>query len=99
MPNSGGAAPESEDDLTPLLDAAVEALGGQTRPGQIAMAKAVADALDDRVHLLVPAGTGTGKPRASRVRALAHHKRVIVATPPLALQRQLVAHALPQLAT
>ena len=43
MPNSGGATPEPlKIDLTPLLDAAVEALGGQTRPGQIAMAKAVA---------------------------------------------------------
>jgi ATP-dependent DNA helicase DinG len=84
--------------LTPLLDAAVEALGGQTRPGQIAMAQAVADALDDRVHLLVQAGTGTGKSLAYLVPALAHHKRVIVATATLALQRQLVAHDLPRLA-
>ncbi|GAA1996281.1 ATP-dependent DNA helicase [Catenulispora subtropica] len=99
MPNSGGAAPDSEDDLTPLLDAAVEALGGQTRPGQIAMAKAVEAALDDRVHLLVQAGTGTGKSLAYLVPALAHHKRVIVATATLALQRQLVAHDLPRLAT
>jgi ATP-dependent DNA helicase DinG len=108
MPNSGGATPETPseaptgnptDDLTPLLDAAVEALGGQTRPGQIAMAKAVAGALDDRVHLLVQAGTGTGKSLAYLVPALAHHKRVIVATATLALQRQLVAHDLPRLAT
>jgi len=99
MPNSGGATPEPPaDDLTPLLDAAVEALGGQTRPGQIAMAKAVAGALDDRVHLLVQAGTGTGKSLAYLVPALAHHKRVIVATATLALQRQLVAHDLPRLA-
>ncbi|NUR24643.1 MAG: ATP-dependent DNA helicase [Catenulispora sp.] len=99
MPNSGGAVPEAEDELTPLLDAAVEALGGQTRPGQIAMAKAVEAALDDRVHLLVQAGTGTGKSLAYLVPALAHHKRVIVATATLALQRQLVAHDLPRLAT
>ncbi|WP_194911351.1 ATP-dependent DNA helicase [Catenulispora rubra] len=114
MPNTaptatpGGATPDTlteapsgspEDDLTPLLDAAVEALGGQTRPGQIAMAKAVAASLDDRVHLLVQAGTGTGKSLAYLVPALAHHKRVIVATATLALQRQLVAHDLPRLAT
>ncbi|NUR64004.1 MAG: ATP-dependent DNA helicase [Catenulispora sp.] len=85
--------------MTPLLDAAVEALGGQTRPGQIAMAQAVAAALDDRVHLLVQAGTGTGKSLAYLVPALAHHKRVIVATATLALQRQLVAYDLPRLAT
>src|SRR5579859_1856238 len=97
MPNSGGASPET-DDLTPLLDAAVEALGGHTRPGQIQMAQAVAAALDDRVHLLVQAGTGTGKSLAYLVPALAHHKRVIVATATLALQRQLVAVDLPRLA-
>jgi ATP-dependent DNA helicase DinG len=95
MPSSAGTEPES--DLTPLLDAAVEALGGETRPGQIQMAEAVAAALDDRVHLLVQAGTGTGKSLAYLVPALAHHKRVIVATATLALQRQLVAVDLPKL--
>jgi ATP-dependent DNA helicase DinG len=95
MPNSAGAQPDS--DLTPLLDAAVEALGGHTRPGQVQMAQAVAAALDDRVHLLVQAGTGTGKSLAYLVPALAHHKRVVVATATLALQRQLVAHDLPKL--
>jgi ATP-dependent DNA helicase DinG len=89
---------KSDEDLAPLLDAAVEALGGQTRPGQIAMARAVAAALDDRAHLLVQAGTGTGKSLAYLVPALAHHKRVIVATATLALQRQLVAVDLPRLA-
>ena len=97
MPDSA-AGTQPESDLTPLLDAAVEALGGQTRPGQIQMAQAVAAALDDRVHLLVQAGTGTGKSLAYLVPALAHHKRVIVATATLALQRQLVAHDLPRLA-
>src|SRR5258708_33987992 len=96
MPKAAaGTTPDS--DLTPLLDAAVEALGGETRPGQIQMAEAVAAALDDRVHLLVQAGTGTGKSLAYLVPALAHHKRVIVATATLALQRQLVAVDLPKL--
>ena len=44
-----------------MLDAAVEQLGGEERPGQVAMAEAVAAAMDDRRHLLVQAGTGTGK--------------------------------------
>ena len=95
---AASAGPSPDSDLTPLLDSAVEALGGQTRPGQIQMAQAVAKALDDRVHLLVQAGTGTGKSLAYLVPALAHHKRVIVATATLALQRQLVAHDLPRLA-
>ena len=41
------------------LDAAIESIGGQPREGQIAMAEAVANALSDRHHLLVQAGTGT----------------------------------------
>ena len=43
------------------LDVAVTAIGGQPRAGQIEMAEAVANALSDRHHLLVQAGTGTGK--------------------------------------
>ena len=39
------------------LDAAVVAIGGQPRDGQIEMAEAVANALSDRHHLLVQAGT------------------------------------------
>jgi ATP-dependent DNA helicase DinG len=42
------------------LDAAVDAIGGSPRDGQIEMAEAVANALSDRHHLLVQAGTGTG---------------------------------------
>ena len=43
------------------LDVAVQAIGGAPRTGQIEMAEAVANALNDRHHLLVQAGTGTGK--------------------------------------
>ena len=43
------------------LDAAVAAIGGKPREGQIEMAEAVANALTDRHHLMVQAGTGTGK--------------------------------------
>lgn len=35
------------------LDVAVEAIGGSPRSGQIEMAEAVANALNDRHHLLV----------------------------------------------
>jgi ATP-dependent DNA helicase DinG len=43
------------------LDVAVEAIGGSAREGQIEMAEAVANALTNRHHLMVQAGTGTGK--------------------------------------
>ena len=79
------------------LDAAVAAIGGQPRDGQIEMAEAVANALADRHHLLVQAGTGTGKSLAYLVPALVHGKKVLVATATLALQRQLVERDLPRI--
>ena len=79
------------------LDAAVTAIGGQPRDGQIEMAEAVANALSDRHHLLVQAGTGTGKSLAYLVPALVHGKKVLVATATLALQRQLVERDLPKI--
>lgn len=79
------------------LDAAVAAIGGQARAGQIEMAEAVANALSDRHHLLVQAGTGTGKSLAYLVPALVHGKKVLVATATLALQRQLVERDLPRI--
>jgi ATP-dependent DNA helicase DinG len=77
------------------LDAAVAAIGGAPREGQIEMAEAVANALTDRHHLMVQAGTGTGKSLAYLVPALVHGKKVLVATATLALQRQLVERDLP----
>ncbi|CAB4330622.1 unannotated protein [freshwater metagenome] len=79
------------------LDAAIEAIGGTSREGQIEMAEAVANALSDRHHLMVQAGTGTGKSLAYLVPALVHGKRVLVATATLALQRQLVERDLPRI--
>lgn len=79
------------------LTAAIEAIGGQPREGQIQMAEAVANALTDRHHLLVQAGTGTGKSLAYLVPALVHGKKVLVATATLALQRQLVERDLPRI--
>lgn len=79
------------------LDAAVAAIGGSTRDGQIEMAEAVANALSDRHHLMVQAGTGTGKSLAYLVPALVHGKKTLVATATLALQRQLVERDLPRI--
>lgn len=86
----------TKPSLPELLHAAVTAVGGTERPGQAAMADAVAEAVDDRSHLLVQAGTGTGKSLGYLVPALAHGERVVVATATLALQRQLVERDLPR---
>ncbi len=80
-----------------VLAAAVESLGGQERAGQIQMAEAVARAMESGEHLLVQAGTGTGKSLGYLVPALLHHRRVVVATATLALQHQLVERDIPAL--
>jgi ATP-dependent DNA helicase DinG len=84
------------DKVRSALSAAVFAIEGSPREGQIEMAEAVANALSDRHHLLVQAGTGTGKSLAYLVPALVHGKKVLVATATLALQRQLVERDLPR---
>src|SRR5688500_19589820 len=61
------------------------------------MAEAVADALVSGDHLLVQAGTGTGKSLAYLVPSLLHRDRVVVATATLALQHQLVERDIPRL--
>jgi ATP-dependent DNA helicase DinG len=60
------------------------------------MAEAVGEAVEDASHLLIQAGTGTGKSLGYLVPALAHGERVVVATATLALQRQLVERDLPR---
>ncbi|MEU3948162.1 ATP-dependent DNA helicase [Streptomyces sp. NPDC029526] len=95
----------TKPSLPELLHAAVTAVGGTERPGQVTMAESVAEAIDDGSHLLVQAGTGTGKSLGYLVPALAHGMgtpsaegwgRVVVATATLALQRQLVERDLPR---
>ena len=70
--------------------------GGEVRPGQERMAAAVAHAIDDCKHLVVEAGTGTGKSLGYLVPAILSGKKVVVATATKALQDQL-ARDLPQL--
>jgi len=89
--------PPGDSRVRDVLAEAVHALGGQERAGQVLMAEAVADALADEQHLLVQAGTGTGKSLAYLVPALLHKDRVVVATATLALQHQLVERDIPRL--
>jgi ATP-dependent DNA helicase DinG len=58
----------------------------------------VARSLESGTHLLVQAGTGTGKSLAYLTPALLVDGPVVVSTATLALQNQLVAHDLPRLA-
>jgi ATP-dependent DNA helicase DinG len=53
--------------------------------------------VEHREHLLVQAGTGTGKSLGYLVPALLHDRRVVVATATLALQHQLVERDIPAL--
>ncbi|RIV37237.1 ATP-dependent DNA helicase [Micromonospora radicis] len=82
-----------------LLGAAVGAVpGGAERPGQQQMATAIEECVAAREHLLVQAGTGTGKSLAYLAPALTVDGPVVVSTATLALQSQLVEHDLPRLA-
>ncbi len=92
-----GRGTDAAPTVREVLGAAVASLGGHERPGQVQMAEAVADAMTDRTHLLVQAGTGTGKSLGYLVPALLHEDRVVVATATLALQHQLVERDLPAL--
>ncbi len=99
-----GSADQQRPDhrVRELLHNAVDALAGMERPGQLVMANAVARAISTGEHLVVQAGTGTGKSLAYLVPAFLNpgggKRPVVVATATLALQAQLVGRDLPQLA-
>ncbi len=67
------------------------------RDGQMEMAEAVAVALEDRRHLVVEAGTGTGKTMAYLIPAILSNKRVVVSTGTKNLQEQLYFKDVPML--
>lgn len=91
--------PASVDEL---LDLAVGVLGGGRRDGQHEMANAVAETIESGTHLLVQAGTGTGKSLGYLVPAVRHavleDEHVVVSTATLALQRQVMTRDLPLVA-
>jgi ATP-dependent DNA helicase DinG len=59
------------------------------RRGQLQMAQAVEKAIEERRHLIVEAGTGTGKTLAYLMPAIRSGKRVIISTGTKNLQEQL----------
>jgi ATP-dependent DNA helicase DinG len=92
--------PSADDVVGASLARVTSALpgGGEERPGQVAMAHAVTRAIAGDRHVVVQAGTGTGKSLAYLVPAALSGKPVVIATATKALQDQLVGKDLPFLA-
>jgi ATP-dependent DNA helicase DinG len=69
------------------------------RPGQVEMAEAVAKAFEEKKHLIVEAGTGTGKTLAYLIPAVAaalgNKRRIIISTGTKNLQEQLMKKDIP----
>ena len=99
--DTAGEGAAGEEFVVELLDRAVSGMGGQSRDGQHEMARQVARAIDSGDHLLVQAGTGTGKSLAYLIPLIAHSltsdKPTLVSTATLALQTQIVGRDLPRL--
>ncbi len=90
-------ATDSGNPTAAALRRVVAALpgGGEGRPGQVEMAEAVAAAVAGGRHLVVRAGTGTGKTLGYLVPAILSGRRIVVATATRALQDQLATKDLP----
>lgn len=73
--------------------------GGEDRPQQLRMAEAVAGAIESGRHVVVQAGTGTGKSLAYLLPLLETGRRAVVTTATKALQDQLAAKDLPFLSS
>ncbi|MFZ1490788.1 MAG: DEAD/DEAH box helicase, partial [Ilumatobacteraceae bacterium] len=84
------------DDVVGALRAVAGGLAAcEHRPGQERMAGEIARSIDTHRHLVVQAGTGTGKTLAYLVPAALSGRRVVVATATKALQDQLATKDLP----
>jgi ATP-dependent DNA helicase DinG len=89
----------SNIDTLAALDRVTAALAqSEVREGQHEMARLVQEAIATKRHLVVQAGTGTGKTLAYLVPALTSGSTVVVATATKALQDQLASKDLPFLA-
>ncbi len=85
------------DKTAKALERVTSALpgGGEQRAGQLEMARAVADTIEQKGHLVAQAGTGTGKSLAYLIPAVLSGKKVVVSTATKALQDQLAEKDLP----
>ena len=95
-PGSAEEARQAGDDAVDGLDKITAQMpGGEHRPEQQEMCRAVAEALVTRTHLVVQAGTGTGKSLAYLVPLALSGVKTVVATATKALQDQLAEKDLP----
>ncbi len=96
-PLPGAVQPSSRIDeiLGPASPLARRLPGYEQRDGQLAMARAVDEALRRDGHLFVEAGTGTGKTLAYLVPAILSGRKVVVSTATHALQEQIFTKDLP----
>jgi ATP-dependent DNA helicase DinG len=69
--------------------------GYEYRPGQLQMAEAVNDAFENHHHVVVEAGTGTGKTLAYLLPAICSGRRVVISTATKSLQEQLYQKDVP----
>lgn len=105
------AAPQDDSPRTPaahvaqvlerggLLEASMP--GYEHRPQQLTMAQAIEDAFTEKSHLMVEAGTGTGKSVAyltpAVLWAVNHNEHVVISTNTINLQDQLINKDIPLL--
>jgi ATP-dependent DNA helicase DinG len=93
---SQGDRPKMEQIFGPggFLDKCM--IGGyEHRPGQLQMAEAVNDAFENHHHVVVEAGTGTGKTLAYLLPAICSGRRVVISTATKSLQEQLYQKDVP----
>ncbi len=80
----GGSAEDArqagDDGVAGLDKITAQMAGGEHRPEQQEMCRVVAEALVTGTHLVVQAGTGTGKSLAYLIPAALSGKKVVVAT-------------------
>ena len=94
VPAATGKAKTAVEALRRLI---AERAGGEARPQQEEMAAAIEAAIATKAHLLVQAGTGTGKSLGYLVPAIMSGKKVVVSTGTKALGEQIAAVDLPAL--
>src|SRR2546427_174158 len=101
QPASPGARTASLRDISMYQFFAPGGLLSRTHPtyefrrGQLQMAQAVEQALEEKRHLIVEAGTGTGKTLAYLLPVIRSGKRVIISTGTKNLQEQLFYKDIP----
>lgn len=97
----------TDESTTTLIDESITTLthvtaalpsGGEERTGQVDMVRAVATSIDDKRHLIVQAGTGTGKSLAYLIPVVLSGRKTVIATATKALQDQIANRELPHLA-